>query len=191
MIEIKNKILKSELVEWKKLKFIQSESFKKLKADTFAKLKQSLIENNFIESFKVWEHDKIIYCLDGYHRIKAFKDIEKYGHRGNFYKIPKKFQADFIDCKNEKEASKLILVYSSQYAKINQSGLEQFINLTNLDLSDIEDQIAIPNIKLENLSLNNDEEIEAIEKEIIPYKKTHILLSYDFGKIGFKSLVIF
>ena len=142
--------------------------------------------------YKKWGNDeKVIYCLDGYHRIKAFEDIEKYGHRGNFYKIPQKFQAEFIDCKDEKEAAKLVLVYSSQYAKIHQDGVEEFITLTNLDLSDIEDQVSIPNIKLENLSLNKDEKIEAIEKEIIPYRKTHILLSYDFGKIGFKSPVIF
>lgn len=163
MIEIKNKILKSELVEWEKLKFIQLESFKKLKADTFAKLKQSLIENNFIESFKVWKDEKVIYCLDGYHRIKAFEEIEKYGHRGNFYKVPAKFQAEFIDCKDRKEASRLVLIYSSQYAKVNQTGLEEFISINNLDLSFIEDQISIPNIKLENLSINKDEKIEAIE----------------------------
>lgn len=179
MIEIKNKILKTELVEWKELKFIQTDTFKKLKPELFEKLKESLIENNFIENFKVWHSDDTIYCLDGFHRIKALNDIETFGHKGKFYKVPAKFPAAFIDCKDREEASRLVLIYSSQYAKIQQAGLEEFLNLNQLDLSIIKNQIEIPGIKLGELSLGKNESIETLIKNIESYKFVHLLLTFE------------
>ena len=185
MIEIKNKIIKNELVEWKKFLFIQKDNLKRFKPETFEKLKESIIENNFIQEFKVWQQGEQIYCLDGYHRIKALEEIERLGHRGKFYKIPAKFPASFIDCKDRAEASRLVLVFSSQYAKIHQAGLEEFISLNHLDLSVIENQVEIPNIKLDNLKIGNGEKIEALEERLQPYKKTHILISFEPGRLRF------
>lgn len=191
MIEIKNKILKTELVEWKELKFIQSDTFKKLKPELFEKLKESLIENNFIENFKVWQQAETIYCLDGFHRIKALTDIETYGHKGKFYKIPSKFPASFIDCKNREEASRLVLVYSSQYAKIQQAGLEEFLDLNQLDLSVIKNQIEIPGIKLDKISLGQNESIETLTKSIESYKFVHLLITFEPESMRFlKPLII-
>ena len=65
-----SRVLKTELIEWRKLKFIQQETFKELSPQAKERLKASILSNNFTQPFYVWEepatHD--IYCLDGKHR---------------------------------------------------------------------------------------------------------------------------
>lgn len=141
MNSIKNKILKSELVCWKELKFIQQDKFKELTKDAYSKLRQSIINNDFVESFKVWQCDKNKFCLDGFHRIKVFKELVKEG-----YTVPEKFRADFIDCKDKREASKLILIYSSIYAKINEQSLDEYLNMNELDIDELKLEIDLPEI---------------------------------------------
>lgn len=143
MNEIKDKILKSELVSWKELKFIQQDKFKELTKEASSKLRQSIIKNDFVESFKVWQSGNDLFCLDGFHRIKVFKELEK-----ESYTIPEQFRADFIDCKDKKEASKLVLIYSSIYAKINQQSLEEFISLNELEIDELKLEIDLPEIDM-------------------------------------------
>ncbi len=46
------------------------ETFKKLPRRAKQKLKDSIKNNDFVQSFKVWEEPNthMIYCLDGFHR---------------------------------------------------------------------------------------------------------------------------
>lgn len=184
MNKIKSKILGTELLEWKKFEFIQSDSFKKFTKTSMSNLKESIIQNDFIETFKVWKHDNKYFCLDGYHRCMALQEIEQYGHNGKFYSVPDKLSSDLVDCKNHQEASKLVLIYSSQYAKIEQKGFLEFIELNDLDLSSFVNQIDIPNIKLTGLNVNDKETIAAFEEPIMPYRCTHILISFKPEKIS-------
>lgn len=158
-MEIKNRIIKTELIEWKILQFIQQENFKELPDEAMQKLKQSIISNDFIETFKVWQHGSTTYCLDGFHRCKAFRELETEG-----YKIPVSFPANFIDCKNKEEAAKLVLIYSSIYAKIETDGLLEYLKLNNLDFSVLMDEIDIPGIDLNKLQLDLKAELVDEEK---------------------------
>jgi hypothetical protein len=90
-MDIKNKIIKSEPAEWKKFKFLQTDKFKQFPEEDKQKLRKSIIENNFIEAFKIWEDKKTIYCLDGFHRILIFEELEAEG-----IKIPEKLQSDWF-----------------------------------------------------------------------------------------------
>lgn len=144
MNKIKDKILKSELVGWKELKFIQQNKFKELTKEAYSKLRQSIINNDFVESFKVWQRENDLFCLDGFHRIRIFKELEKEG-----YTIPEEFRADFIDCKDKKEASKLVLIYSSIYAKINEQSLEEYLSLNELDIDELKLEIDLPEIDMD------------------------------------------
>ena len=143
-MKIENKIIKSGLVNWKDFEFIQSDNFKELSKESYLKLKTSIVNNNFVESFKVWEHKGKLYCLDGYHRCKVFNELLKEG-----YHIPEQFNADFLDCKNKKDAAKLVLIYSSIYAKISDEGFYEFMSINELDLNEIEFEIDIPDFDIE------------------------------------------
>lgn len=172
-MDIKNRIIKSELVEWEKFNYIQSSKFKSLTREAYSRLKQSILKNNFVESFKVWQNGKILYCLDGYHRCKVLKDLKDDG-----YKIPKSFNADFLKCKNKQEASRLVLIYSSVYAQITEEGFLQYLKDNDLSFDEVKDVIDIPDFNLEYFELKNfidevkednfngDEEYDKITKPV-------------------------
>lgn len=141
---ITDKIIKSEMVKWKDFEFLQSKNFKELTEDAYNKLKQSIIKNHSIQSFKVWQDGKTIYCLDGYHRCLILRELENEG-----YKIPEKLRAEFVDCKNKKEAAKLVAIYSSIYANITDEGLYEFLNIQKINIEDIKFEINIPGIDID------------------------------------------
>lgn len=108
-MDITNKIIKSDLIEWRNLEWLQGK-LKAIPDSSLKKLKQSLVNNSFVQPFNVWENGKL-WILDGHHRKLAMEQLEAEG-----YNIPDKLPANFVECKNKKEASKLVLVYSSIYA---------------------------------------------------------------------------
>ena len=95
-----------------------------------------MVQNHFIETFKVWKNGKDIYCLDGFHRCRVLKDLEAAG-----YSIPQKFPCEFIDCADRSEAAKLVLVYSSSYTTINKDDLQEFVTEHNLDIDSLGDEL--------------------------------------------------
>lgn len=136
MTEIKNKITQFKLVDWRSLNWLQNENLKDLDFTNFEKLKNSLRKNNFIQPFNIWKDAKgKLWILDGSHRQRAMIEMEKEGAT-----IPKNLPANFVDCKNKKEAAKLVMVYSSYYAKITEVGVKEFLELNNILLSDIDSE---------------------------------------------------
>jgi hypothetical protein len=158
---ITNKVVKTEPVKWRELKFLQSENLKDIGKPEYEKLKKSLLENNFIQTFNVWQDKKEIYLLDGHHRVKLLFNLEQEG-----YSVPDTFPANFIQCKTRKEASKYLLIYSSIYAKVDRDGLYEFFELEGLDLSELLQEIQIPDIKFDyfDKNFNNDPDVEKLEK---------------------------
>ena len=147
--EITSKILKQELIAWRELKWLQSSKLKDLGTKGIEKLKNSLKENNFVQPFNVWQDSKgVVWILDGHHREKALKQLESEG-----YQIPDLLPANFVDCADRKDAGKMVLVYSSIYAKITNDGLGEFLDDFDLDLGDLANEIDLPNVDL-GLSLD-------------------------------------
>lgn len=138
------------MVKWKDFKFIQHDKFKKLSKEAHDKLFNSIVNNNFVESFKVWQSGKDLYCLDGFHRIRVLNELIEKG-----YSVPDKFRADFIKCKDKKEASRLVLIYSSIYAQITEEGFLQYLKDNNLSFEEVKNVIDIPDFNLEYFELKN------------------------------------
>ena len=143
-MEIKNRIIKQELAEWRKFELIQTKEFKNFGPQAEQKLINSMIANNFIMSFHVWENDGKIYCIDGHQRIqKIFPKLESMG-----YKLPERFPTNFIDCVNMQEAAALVFVFNSEYAKIEEEEAAKFIMQFNLDLTAINKTTVLPKLDL-------------------------------------------
>lgn len=147
MTEIKSKILKAESIKWKDLEFIQDDDFKAWIDNGDEKLINSLLKYQFVDPFKVWQSEGIIYCLDGKHRTLDLQQLIKRG-----VKVPEELPAIFLDCENMEEAAELVLVYSSAYAKITKEGLLNFTEKYNIDLPKF-DSFNLPSFDL--LSLND------------------------------------
>lgn len=162
-MEIQSKILKQELVNWRDLEWLQTK-LKDIPEIAFSKLKESIKNNNFVAPFNVWENGKI-WILDGHHRKKALEELEKEG-----YKIPSLLPANFIECKNKKEASKLVLVYSSMYANVTEKGLTDFLFESGLTIDDIKFDIDLPGVDLEQFSIISQTEEKLNEVPETPRK---------------------
>ncbi len=130
--QIISKIIKTELITWSELKFVQDDNFKEWVGNGDKKLMESILKYQFIDPFKVYEENGVLYCLDGKHR---FLDLKKAIENG--VDIPEKLPATFIDCANMKEAAELVLVYSSHYATITQQGLLDFVSKFDLDFPEM------------------------------------------------------
>ncbi len=146
MKQIVSRIIHSRNVRWRDFEFLQPAEFKDLTETGYARLRESILRNGFVESFKVWQpaKGKKIYCLDGYHRCKVLTALVSEG-----VDVPETFPADFLDCKSRREAAKLVLVYSSIYASITDEGLYAFQNLHGLDLETIAAEIDLPDLDIE------------------------------------------
>jgi len=150
-LNITNKIVKSDLIEWRSLEWLQGK-FKTIPDNSLKKLKQSLINNSFVQPFNVWENGKL-WILDGHHRKLAMEQLEAEG-----YDIPDKLPANFIQCKDKKEASKMVLLYSSIYAKADEQSLTDFLNESGIDFADVSAEIDLPELDLENFTTNEIDE---------------------------------
>ena len=156
MAELKNKIIKTELVKWSGLTWLQPKELKDTDQATIDKLKNSLLKNGFASPFNVWKSGKITYILDGHHREKAIKELESENN-----KIPSMLPANFLKCKDKREAKKMVLVFNSHYATINQGSLFDFVS--DLDLEGIQAEIEINDIdfeQFENIETVNSEDDE-------------------------------
>ncbi len=157
---IASRIIKTESIRWRQLQFIQQDNFKEWVNNGAEKLVESILKYQFIAPFMVWHNDGVNYCLDGRHR---FLDLEKVAASGK--EVPELLPATFVDCANMKEAAELVLVYSSNYAKITQQGLLDFVNNFDLDFPDMQAMLNIADfddIAFQGLMNKNDSESETI-----------------------------
>jgi DNA modification methylase len=143
MSQIESRILKTENIEWQAASWLQNSNLKELSNESVEKLKSSIKNNSFVMPFHVWQEGDVIWILDGHHRQKALQLLKDEGHE-----IPELLPATFISCENIKEASKLVLIYTSQYAKITQQGLFDFLEKFDLDLADMKFEIDIPEFSM-------------------------------------------
>lgn len=174
---IKSRVLKTELINWGELQFVQQENFKEWNNNGDKKLLESILKYQFIDPFKVWHHDGINYCLDGRHR---FLDLQKAKESGS--DVPDMLPATFIDCSSLKEAAELVLVYSSAYARITQQGLLDFVQNFDLDFPEMQSMLNIPDFDdiafqgmLNNSESNSEKIIPASLKESFIFPPFSIL----------------
>lgn len=142
---LKSRIIKTEPIDWRALRFIQQDKFKDLDLSARHRLKSSLVANNFSQPFYVWEDEDngVIYCLDGKHRTALLEELIAEG-----YDVPYLLPATFVECENKKEAARLVLIYSSVYARISQEGLFDFVKEYDFQMSDLNEQIDIPDFDM-------------------------------------------
>jgi hypothetical protein len=171
--QIKNRILRTGQVPWRTIEWFQPPGLKQITKEKFAKLKASIVENDFLQPFNVWDEDGKIWILDGHHRKRAMEALEQEG-----YTIPETLPANFIDCRTRREAAKLVIVYSAIYADITKQGLADFITTEGLDLEDLKMTVDLPQFDFGNMGMENDKDGPEETEELKPYQRTHVLLSF-------------
>lgn len=134
---IKERTLKSEKLDWRTLKWLQSKELKDPR--NISELVESIENNGIIRGFRVWEdEDGVVWIIDGHHMEKALRIIEKKGT----FTLPEKITCHFIDCANKSEAGKMILLNIANYARVTAVGLEQHIENFDLNFDALKDEIS-------------------------------------------------
>lgn len=143
--KLQSRVIETKLVRWEEFEFIQQDDFKELPEAAKSKLKQSILSNEFTQPFYVWQdtETQVNYCLDGKHRTMILEELSAEGHD-----IPEELPATFIDCKDKQEAAKLVLVYSSLYAKITETGMSSFLDLYDLDRREMNLFLDLPGLDM-------------------------------------------
>lgn len=152
------------LMDFDLLKTFQG-GLKTLSEESKQKLKNSLIKYGFIQPIFIWKNN----ILDGHQRLIVLEELfnEGYALSSGENQIP----IIRIKAKSKKQAKELILVYNSQYGKITEKGLNEFLidselDLDNLDTIDLD--LSILNIEQEEKELRDIEpdNINKIETKI-------------------------
>jgi hypothetical protein len=140
-----------EKIDWQKCKWLQPKTLKTLMEVDFKKLVKSFQENDNIDPLKVWqEKPGVMWILDGHHRQKILEHCLQNEPK----KPPRLMSAIFVDCKDKKEAAKFCLLYASEYAKIQDEGLYEFLHTFDLDFSGVKGEIELPEIDLDDFEEN-------------------------------------
>lgn len=159
-MKVTDRILKQEKVNWKGVEWLQNSSLKSITEEDKLKLKNSLKKYMFIMPFNVWQDENgIMYFLDGCHRQEALNELIAEG-----VEVDDTLSANFILCKDRKEAVELVLVYSSIYARIVPEGLNELMIIENISLNDIGDIINIPELDIQ--ILDTEEDTESKEEDL-------------------------
>jgi hypothetical protein len=116
---------------------------KELSDASFEKLKQSILKHGVTFPFFVWQSEGKNYILDGTQRDRVLKRMAEDG-----YQIPL-LPCALIQAKDRQEAAEKILLISSQYGKMTNNSLEDFLAEHDLDLPDLQDELELPSIDLE------------------------------------------
>jgi DNA modification methylase len=140
---MQNRIIETKEIDWQKAHWLQNDDLKELSPENLTKLKNSLKENHFVMPFNVWQDGEKIWILDGHHRQKALKALFDEG-----FEVPNILPATFIRCENIQEASKLVLIYSSNYAQMTQEGLRNFLEMHDLDITEMTSYLEIADFSL-------------------------------------------
>lgn len=158
--QIQNRVIKQGLFEWRKAKWFQPRELKKSTKIQKQKIKSSIVDNGIVAPFFIWEKGGVIRILDGHGRDEILREIELEGVR----KVPDRLPGVWIEVKNREEAVKLVLIYNSHYANIQQLALDDFIK--DMDINSLLGHISISSVKI-NLSaaVPHEEEIPEIPKK--------------------------
>ncbi len=153
---LNNRLIKTELVEWKKLIPFQPDNLKKTEPHKLQKLANSLCQNGFSMNFYVWEKEGQIFIIDGHSRHEVLQLLESgaiypKNSDGKEYgvTIPEKLPCSFLHLKNKTEAKKAVLIYNSKYKNIDSDILAEWVSDLNLD--ELKSQIEIPELNLDIL----------------------------------------
>jgi len=144
--KIKDRVIKSEKINWRKCKWFQPDNLKAVTDEDFDNLKEIIKERGIIRSFKVWEYEDKIYILDGHLLQKVLLSLDN---------VPDLLSAEFIECDNKKQAAENVLYYSSFWHRIANEGLFKFTEKFEINIPKLKINLPLINYNQNNIDHKN------------------------------------
>jgi ParB-like nuclease domain len=113
-------------------------NLKELSVRNFEKLKKSILKHGLSFPFFVWRHDGQNFVLDGHQRDRVLRKMQEQG-----YQVPP-LPCALIEANDRKEAAEKILLISSQYGKMSEQSLDEFLSENELDMNELLDELELP-----------------------------------------------
>lgn len=126
------------------------------------KLRRSIEEHGFFMPIFVWKGTTTV--LDGAWRLQVVLTMLEEGYKIKGGKLP----VVYVQAKDEKSAKQKILLFTSQYGKVNEKDLFEFIESADLDFDDLKLELELPEIDFNNFESVwfNDHEGKALDESI-------------------------
>ncbi len=138
-------------------------NLKDLSKENYTRLKDSIIKYGFSFPMFVWKHKEKNYIIDAHQRKKTLQKLKDEG-----YIVPP-LPTVFINAKDKIEAKEKLLQLNSNYGKITQDGLYEFINESGFEIDQLLlEDIDLPELDMDkfNASFLEDTEIEEDESDL-------------------------
>ena len=113
---------------------------KELSQSSFHKLKQSILRHGITFPFFIWQNDSKNYILDGTQRDRVLLKLVAAG-----YQCPP-LPCALIDARDKRQAAEKILLISSQYGRITEESLDEFLAENDLSFLELSDELELPTI---------------------------------------------
>ena len=120
---------------------------KELSEANFRKLRASILKNGITFPLFIWQDSGTNFILDGTQRDRVLRKLAADG-----YDIPP-LPCAIITAKDKREACEKILLISSQYGKMTNESLYDFISKNELGFLELEEMLDLPQINLEEFKV--------------------------------------
>ena len=124
-------------------------NLKSLSESNYERLKKQILELGFSEPISVWKDGDSLRILNGHQRLRTIKTmVEKEGYRVGPLPI------SLVEAKNVDEAKRKILALTSQYGKIEDEGLYEFLQDTDIAPNTLDENYSFPEVNLNSFVTN-------------------------------------
>ena len=168
-------------------------NLKSLSEKNYNKLKKEIVELGFSEPLSVWKHEDINYILNGHQRLRTIQKMIEEG-----YECPA-LPVNWVDANDYNDAKRKVLALTSQYGKIENDGLYEFISDSDITVDYIEESFHFPEVNIDKFKeeyyeptsdqdLGSEEAIEDKEWLIVCEMKNEIEQSALFEKLTHEGI---
>ena len=151
-------------------------NLKELSNENYAKLKSSLLKYGFCFPVFCWKDGKTFFILDAHQRCKTLKKLRSEG-----YTIPD-LPTVYIEAKDKIEAKELLFQLNSNYGKMTQDGVYEFLNEPGFELlPEILNDVDLPEFDMDlfkgSFMGDGDDSFELADGEKEPFQQITFTLS--------------
>jgi hypothetical protein len=152
-MKIQNRIYKTELIEWQKVKDLQPDNLKL--PYNYEHIKNSILKYGVSKAYDVCVIDGELYWIDGHTRTQIMLELLNDG-----IKIPDKLTANFCEVKDKKEAIEILLeVHNQRQNPIAEDVLSEWIEVEQLEVN-----VDSLNVVIEEVDLEDEEHEKTVQE---------------------------
>jgi hypothetical protein len=141
-------------------------NLKSLSEESYVKLKGQIIDNGFSFPIAVWKDKNSYYIIDGHQRKRVLERLREEGWEVPYVPIVS------IKADSYRQAKMKLLAAASQYGKIEDQGLYEFLSEANLDIDELMESLRLPEINFDSFK-NNFFDVENKEDDFVFNEKNN------------------